>query len=420
MEIAATRLPPIASLRPLTAERCAQVSRDQLKRHHQYYNETLATVEHLRGGRYRLPPDPVLQATRPRPDDDESTALHKAEYARLHRSLAREMTRGCRLIDQLGDGQHQLSAQVQVEICDPQVINYRNDGSSRYANLGRRTLVEVSGDGVPEAISRKGATLYSGSQPFPRPPAPIPQQEKEIPSRFSLDRGGGSVEVQCRTLPTGLIELDFQGHHLQVSFAGITPNRQTLERIAFNYLEALAEKVSPQRLSQKLRVEPQPKAPPKITGDLTPQPLPPLPRPTRPKARTSAAPPSRERAKSAPQAKGQGDIKADLKPKPPSPPLRIQLASGSKLSSTRARLRKARKLAARVTKYDPHKPTFSVKEQVARRLAILSDEELDAFHQQVQINPSGLPSRPGWLDEDWLYQQSEEDPLLLHILQLLS
>jgi hypothetical protein len=420
MEIAATRLPPIASLRPLTAERCAQVSRDQLKRHHQYYNETLAAVEHLRGERYRLPSDPVLQSTVARPDDDAATAIHKSEYARLHRSLAREMTRGCRLVDQLGDGQHRLSPQVQVEIRDPQVVNYRGDGSSRYANLGRRTLVEVSGDGVPEAISRKGTTLYSGSQPYPLPPAPIPQQEKEIPPRFSLNLGGRSVEVQCRTLPTGLIELDFQGHHLQVSFAGITPNRQTLEKIAYNYLEAVSEKVPPHRLSQKLRVEPRPEAPPKVIGDLKPQPLPPLPKPTRPKARTAQAAPRREAAKADTSTRSPGEVKADLKPKPPSPPLRIQLASGSKLSSTRARLRKARKLAARVTKYDPHKPTFSVKEQVARRLAILSEEELDAFHQQIQINPSGLPSRQGWLDEDWLYQQAEEDPLLLHILQLLS
>ena len=58
MEIAASRLPPIASLRPLTPARCAQVPAEQLRRHHQYYNEVLTQIELLRAGRFRLPPDP--------------------------------------------------------------------------------------------------------------------------------------------------------------------------------------------------------------------------------------------------------------------------------------------------------------------------------------------------------------------------
>ena len=118
--------------------------------------------------------------------------------------------------------------------------------------------------------------------------------------------------------------------------------------------------------------------------------------------------------------KAANEVKPDLKPKPPSPPIRIQLASGAKLSSTRARLRKARKLAAKVTKYDPHPATYSVKEQVARRLAILSEEELEAFQAEININPSDQPGRSGWLDEKWLYEKSDQDPLLLLILQLLS
>lgn len=421
MEIAASRLPPIASLRPLTAARCAQVPADQLRKHHQYYNEVLALLEHLRTERYRLPPDPVNQATQPGPDDDAASAIHKSEYARLHKSLAREMTRGCRQVDQLGNGSHVLSEHVHVEISDPKVVNYRSDGSSRYADLDRQTLVEISEDGVPEAISRRGNTLFSGPQAFPLPPQKSPPPEQAaVPPHFSLRVGDRNVEVTCRTLPSGLIELDFEGHHLQVAFSEITPNRLTLERIAHNYLEAVREKVPPERLAKELTVKAIPKAPPRINGNLKPQPLPPLKKPTL-KAPKKAQPTSiKQPAKTEVAPKATGEVKADLKPKPPSPPIRIQLASGSKLSSTRARLRKARKLAAKVTKYDPHSATYSIKEQVARRLAILSEEELEAFQQEININPSGHPARDGWLNEEWLYQKSDQDPLLLLILQLLS
>ncbi|MBX3169387.1 MAG: hypothetical protein KF760_18450 [Candidatus Eremiobacteraeota bacterium] len=422
MEIAVTRLPPIAQMRPLTAARCARLPADQLKLHHQYYNEVLALVEHLRAERYRLPPDPVMQATEPRPDDDEATAIHKSEYARLHKSLAREMTRGCRQADQLGDGSHVLSEHVQVEIAGPRVVNYRSDGSSRYADLDRQTLVEISEDGVPEAISRQGTTLYSGSQAFPLPTQKSPARAATaIPPSFSLVVGNPSVEVLCRTLPTGLIEMDFQGHHLQVAFSEITPNRRTLEKIAYNYLEAVKERVPTQRLAKEFTVTKVPQAPPKISGNLKPQPLPPLPQVAGPAAKKKAEPVAKKAVgKAQPAPKQPAEVKPDLKPKPPSPPLRIQLASGAKLSSTKARLRKARKLAAKVTKYDPHPATFSVKEQVARRLAILSEEELEAFQEEININPSGHPSREGWLNEEWLYQKSDQDPLLLLILQLLS
>lgn len=420
MEIAGIKLQPIASLRPLTVERCAEVPGDQLKKHHQYYNQVLAQVDQLRTKRYRLPPDPIQKATHPHPEDDPETALHKSEYARLHKSLAREMTRGCRQLDQLGDGHHQLSERVQVEIKAPQVIHYRSDGSSRYANLERQTLVEISEDGVPEAISRQGTTLCSGPHAFPLPPKPLLTGQTAIPERFSLAVGNRSVEVHCRALPSGLIDLDFQGHHLQVAFAGITPNRQTLEKIAYNYLEAVTEKVPASRLARNLTVKPVPQAPPRVSGDIQPQPLPPLPsRPTPTKKATESQLP-KALTRSEAVSKTVAESKPDLKPKPPSPPVRIPLASGAKLSSTKARLRKARKLAARVTKYDPHKPTPSIKEQVARRLAILSDAELEAFEEQIHINPAGQPPRPGWLDEEWLYQKSEEDPLLLLILQLLS
>ncbi len=421
MEIAVTRLPPIAQMRPLTAERCAQVPPDQLRQHHQYYNEVLALVEHLRAERYRLPPDPIMQATEPRPDDDAATAIHKSEYARLHKSLAREMTRACRQVDQLGDGTHVLSQHVQVEIADPRVVNYRSDGSSRYADLNRQTLVEVSEDGVPEAISRRGTTLYSGSQPFPLSAPKGNPAPAALPPSFSLVVGDPSVEILCRTLPTGLLEMEFQGHHLQVAFSEITPNRQALEKIAYNYLEAVKERVPPQRLAKEFTVQAAPKGPPKISGNLKPQPLPPLPKAAEPPAKKKVEPaPKREVSKPEAAPKPAAEVKADLKPKPPSPPLRIQLASGAKLSSTKARLRKARKLAAKVTKYDPHSATFSVKEQVARRLAILSEEELAAFQEEIHINPAGHPSREGWLDEEWLYQKSDQDPLLLLILQLLS
>lgn len=423
MEIAATtRLPPIAQLRPLTAERCAQVPGDQLKLHHQYYNEVLALVEYLRAERYRLPPDPIQQATEPRPDDDAATAIQKSEYARLHKSLAREMTRGCRQVDQLGDGTHLLSQHIQVEIADPRVVNYRSDGSSRYADLDRQSLVEVSEDGVPEAISRRGNTLYSGSQAFPFPTQKsVGSDSTAVPPTFSLVVGNPSVEVLCRTLPTGLIEMEFQGHHLQVAFSEITPNRQALEKIAYNYLEAVKERVPPQRLTKEYTVKAVPKAPPKVCGNLKPQPLPAPPKAAALVAKKKVEPaPKKETARPEAAPKPAAEVKADLKPKPPSPPLRIQLASGAKLSSTKARLRKARKLAAKVTKYDPHAATFSVKEQVARRLAILSEEELAAFQEEIHINPSGHPSREGWLDEEWLYQKSDQDPLLLLILQLLS
>lgn len=409
MEIAASRLPPIASLRPLTAARCTEVPGDQLKLHHRYYNEVLALVEHLRAARYRLPPDLLMQATEEHPDDNEATVVHKTEYARLHKSLAREMTRAYRQVDQLGDGAH-----PNVEIAGPRVVNYRNDGSSRYADLDRQTLVEVSGDGVPEVISRQGKTLFSGPHAYPQPPqkAPPPGQP-DIPPRFSLM----GVEVTCRVLTSGLVEMDFEGHHLQVAFSEIVPNRRTLEHIAYNYLEAIRERVPRERLAREFTVLPQKKAPPKISGNLKPQPPLPKVKIAPQPEKTEAAPP---KGIPKPESKAAPEIKPDLKPRPPSPPIRIQLASGVKLSSTRARLRKARKLAAKVTRYDPHPATYSVKEQVARRLALLNEEELEAFEEEIKINPSGHPGRDGWLNEEWLYQKSDQDPLLLLILQLLS
>lgn len=57
---------------------------------------------------------------------------------------------------------------------------------------------------------------------------------------------------------------------------------------------------------------------------------------------------------------------------------------------------------------------------MARRLALLNEEELEAFEEEIKINPSGHPGRDGWLNEEWLYQKSDQDPLLLLILQLLS
>ena len=422
MEIAATRLPPIASLRPLTAARCALVPSDQLQRHHQYYNEVLALVDHLRAERYRLPPDPVMQATEPRPDDDEETCLQKHEYARLHKSLAREMTRGLRQVDHLGNGRHLISQHVLVEIAGSRVVNYRSDGSSRYADLARQSMVEVSEDGVPEAISRQGNTLYSGPQAIPLPPHKIAADGLgPVPQHFSLIVGGQTIQVTCRPLPSGLIAVDFQGHHLQVAFCEITPNRRTIERIVYNHLEALRQKVAPERLATELTVRAVPKSPPKISGNLKPQPLPSLPGSSvaAPKKK-SESPHSKTKSEAPVSPKAANEVKPDLKPKPPSPPIRIQLASGAKLSSTRARLRKARKLAAKVTKYDPHPATYSVKEQVARRLAILSEEELEAFQAEININPSDQPGRSGWLDEKWLYEKSDQDPLLLLILQLLS
>jgi len=412
MEIAASRLPHIASLRPLTAARCAQVPAGQLKQHHKYYNEVLALVEHLRAERYRLPPDPITQATAPRPEDDDDTAIHKLEYARLHKSLAREMTRGSRQRQQLGEGSH-----PNVDIEGARVVNYRCDGSSRYADLERQTLVDISEDGVPEAISRQGNTLYSGPHPFPLPPHQAALENTPIPSRFNLVVGDQSYEITCRILASGLIEMDFQGHHLTVAFSEIVPNRQTLERIAYNYLEALREKVPPERLAREYKVQRVPKAPPKVTGNLQPVTL---AKPEPAKTRKTDPAPRKQVAKADSAPKAPSEVKADLKPRPPSPPIRIQLASGSKLSSTRARLRKARKLAAKVTKYDPHPATYSVKEQVARRLAILSEEELEAFQAEININPSGHPGREGWLNEEWLYQKSDQDPLLLLILQLIS
>lgn len=420
MEIAGTSLQPIASLRPLTVELGSQLPGEQLQRHHHFYNQALALVEYLRADRYCLPPDPVHKATHPDPQDDPRICVQKSEYARLHKSLARELTRAYRQVDQFGDGWHSLGEHVQVEIAPPQVRNYRSDGSSRHANLERQLLVEVSPDGVPEAISRKGTTLYSGPQGFPLPPQPPTLSQSAIPERFSIVLGNRGVEVNCRALTSGLIDLNFQGHHLQVAFAGITPNRQTLEKIAYNYLEAVTEKVPAERLSKKLTVKPVPQGPPRIYGEAKPQTLPTVA--TRPPQtrRLPDSGPKRESAKPEPSPKVAADPKTDLKPKPPSPSIRIQLASGSKLRTTKARLRKARKLAAKVTKYDPHKPTPSIKEQVARRLAILSEAELEAFSEQIHINPSDQPGRPGWLDEEWLYQKSDEDPLLLLILQLLS
>jgi hypothetical protein len=420
MEIAATRLPPIASLRPLTAARCAQVPADQLKRHHQYYNEVIAQIEWLRAERFRLPPDPISQATQVEPSDDEASAIHKTEYARLHKSLARELTRGSRQLDQLGEGSHILSESVHIHIQGQQIATFRNDGSNRYADLGRQGLVEVSHDGVPEVISRRGSTMYSGPEAFPLPPQKPPRQMAPVPEHFSLVVGDKTVQVRCRTLPSGLIELDLGRHRLQVSFAEMTPNRQNLEKLAYNYLEAIQQKVPPEKLAKNYSIKPLPKSPPKISGDLKAQPVPAPAQPkTTPKtARSSPAPAKKEAAskyESLPKK-----VEADLKPKPPSPPLRIQLSSGAKLSSTKARLRKARKLAAKVTKYDPHPATQSVKDQVARRLAILSEEELDTFEQSIHINPSGLPPREGWLNEERLYEKADEDPLLLHILALLD
>lgn len=414
MEIAASRLPPIASLRPLTVARCAQVSPEQLHRHHQYYNEVLAQIELLRAQRYCLPPDPVAQATERRPEDDEASQIHKAEYARLHNSLARELTRGCRQLDQLGPGNHVLSQDVHVEIAGQRITTYRSDGSSRYADLQRQRLVEVSEEGVPEAISRQHNTLFSGSEAYPLPPQkpPAPNHSGQVPERFSLTVGGKNVVVRCRSLCDGAVEMEFEGKRLQVSFAGTQPGASALEKIAYNYLEALVEKVPPARLADQYKVEVKPMSPPRVSGNRKTLPVPP-PRPTQ--AKTAPTTPQKT-AVDTPKA----DSKPDLKPKPPSPPVRLQLNTGARLSSTRARLRKARKLAAKVTKYDPHQATHTIKEQVARRLAILSEEELEAFHQEININPSGMPSREGWLDEDWLYQKSDEDPLLLHLLQLLS
>lgn len=411
MEIAASRLPPIASLRPLTVARCAQVPSEQLQRHHQYYNDVLAQIELLRAERYRLPPDPVVQATEIKPDEDEASQIHKAEYARLHKSLARELTRGCRQLDQLGPGRHVLSDHVHVEIAGDRITTHRSDGSTRYSDLHSQRLVEVSPEGVPEAISRKHNTMFSGPTAHPLPPQKSVQSHHPPPEHFTLMVGGKSVAICCRSLASGVVELEFAGHRLQVSFSGLKPSQSALEKIAYNYLEALQEKVPPARLADHYKVEAKPHAPPQITGNRKPQPVPP---PSVAKSAPSkVAPP--------PTSKAPVDSpKADLKPKPPSPPVRLQLNTGARLSSTRARLRKARKLAAKVTKYDPHPATHTVKEQVARRLAILSEEELEAFHQQININPSGMPSREGWLDEDWLYQKSDEDPLLLHILQLLT
>lgn len=419
MEIAATRLPPIASLRPLTAARCAQVPADQLKRHHQYYNEVIAHIEFLRAERFRLPPDPISQATQVEQSDDEASAIHKTEYARLHKSLARELTRGSRQVDQLGDGSHILSQSVHIHIQGQQIATFRDDGSSRYADLGRQSLVEISDDGVPEVISRRGSTMYSGPGAFPLPPHKPQRQTAPVPDHFSLVVGDKSVQVSCRTLPSGLIEMDLGGHRLQVSFAEMTPDRHNLEKLAYNYLEAIQQKVPPEKLAKNYTIRPVPKSPPKISGELQPKPVPPPAQPkTTPKtAKSTPPPPKKETPK--PEATPK-KVEADLKPKPPSPPVRIQLSSGAKLSSTKARLRKARKLAAKVTKYDPHPATHSVKDQVARRLAILSDEELDAFEQSIHINPSGLPAREGWFNEEWLYEKADEDPLLLHILQLLS
>lgn len=420
MEIAATRLPPIASLRPLTAARCAQVPADQLKRHHQYYNEVIAQIEFLRAERFRLPPDPISQATQVEQTDDEASAIHKTEYARLHKSLARELTRGSRQVDQLGDGSHILSESVHIHIQGQQIATFRDDGSSRYADLSRQSLVEISDDGVPEVISRRGSTMYSGPVAFHLPPQKPQSQAALAPDHFSLVVGDKSVQVSCRTLPSGLIEMDLGGHLLQVSFAEMTPNRHNLENLAYNYLEAIQQKVPPEKLAKNYSIKPVPHSSPKITGNLKPQAVPPpaQPKSTPKTARANAPPPPKKEAPK-PEAAPK-EVKADLKPKPPSPPVRIQLSSGAKLSSTKARLRKARKLAAKVTKYDPHPATHSVKDQVARRLAILSEEELDAFEQSIHINPSGLPPREGWLNEEWLYEKADEDPLLLHILQLLS
>ncbi|MBS2035915.1 hypothetical protein JST97_13080 [bacterium] len=417
MEISASRLPPIASLRPLTAARCAQVPANELKRHHKYYNDVLATVDFLRAERYRLPPDPIRQATEPDPEDDEATALQKSEYARLHTSLAREMTRGSRQLDQLGPGEHILSDSVHVHIQAQRIVTYRSDGSIRHADLSSQSLVEVSPSGVPEVISRRGSTMYSGSQALPLPPQKPPPQVQSIADHFSLTVAGQCIQVQCRSLPSGLIEIDLGQVRLQISFAQMTPTRQSLEKLAYNYLAALQHKVPSERLARSYHVTPTPQAAPKISGELKPRPVPPPAQPESAPKDGIAPSPKKVSAKVESQAK---ELKVELKPKPPSPPLRIQLVSGAKLSTTRARLRKARKLAARATKYDPHPATRTVKEQVALRLAILSEEELESFEHSIQINPAGLPPRKGWLNEEWLYEKADEDPLLLHILGLLS
>ncbi|MFN8609107.1 MAG: hypothetical protein U0931_16345 [Vulcanimicrobiota bacterium] len=420
MEIAASRLPPIARLRPLTPARCAEVPGEQLKRHHKYYNDVLATVDLLRSERYQLPPDLIGQATWVQAEDDEETAIHKLEYSRLHKSLAREMTRGSRQLDQLGQGSHVLSDSVHILIEGQRVATYRSDGSQRHADLQRQSLLEISDSGVPEFISRRGSTMFSGPIGLPLPPQKAPVQVGAMPDHFSLVIEDQSVQVSCRTLPSGLVELDLGGHRLQVSFQEIKAGRHHLEKLAYSYLQALRRKISPENLAQHYVIQRQPQAPPKISGNLKASPVPP---PAQPKTtpltpKKSAPPPPKKEAIKAEAA--PKEVKAELKPRPPSPPLRIQLASGAKLSSTKGRLRKARKLAARVTKYDPHPATQSVKEQVARRLAILTEEQLAAFDHALLINPAGLPPREGWLNEEFLYQQADEDPLLLLILELLS
>lgn len=433
------------------------LSPDQIRRQQDYYNRTLGHIEGLRERQHlwpeRLFPRPpeeeaVYGATRPQPQDDAATAELRQEYERLYRSLQREMARAANQSEALGQGCHVMNGGVEVEVAGAEVTTVRPDGSWRCADLSAQT-VKLGDD---ELLRKDGSTLFRhGPAGWERFSVDQDGQARHeaIPRTFRLEVAapGGvreTLELHCQALPGGDFEVDFKGRGLrgllEVRLAsGLPSPKKALEEALRAHLGAVL--TAPEARERPRGQQPVSKAAEEFEVGLkwTVVPAIRLEDPARPttsplpmeraEKRVQADRVSISQRTAPPVAAAAPEVKAQLKGQPPA--VRVRLENGTRLPTTPKRLRKARKLAAKVLgQKTPQRHT----EQVALRLAAFGEQQLEALErhglQLVVVPPReerrrkiDTNARPLRVPEDLLFETLGEDgsdELLLALLRVLE
>lgn len=415
------RLDSGRKLQEARLDRAEFLSPGAIQQHQNYYNRTLAHIDELRSARHPSPDslftlcedDRVVErATTPQAQDGAEQAEIRAQYQRFYRSLQRELARGTHQRESLGSGQHRMAGGVRVEVCGVEVTTLRPDGNWRCADLRAQTVWMGGPQCATHRLRKEGCRVYRDSPTGWERYAPDPGGQAicaRIPANFHLEVVGPGgvrekVEVHCRAKGEGpgeVFEVEFKGRSVEgllevVVAADLASPMRALEGTLHSHLTAMVKGSQSAVVGSMAGLpvesgtdEDLPKLPRLVAGGPA-RVLAPLPESQERERQTARGPAPAVgrgslRQHSQPVGKAEGAA-ASLTGKPPAP-LRLRLESGVKVTSTPARMRKARKLAARLTRYEAEgaaraeKTPARVVRQVALRLAAFCEETMDAFEK---------------------------------------